>query len=234
MKTFKHGGGPGDAIYGLAIMKELGGGILHLNFDGHKKFDQRLFERQDYIKKIVHHVVRPMQKWFEMKVDYDLDKFRQQPYQQFTLLECHAMAMNIKMDFTKPWLSNIEPKYVAPIVITDTGRLRWPGNTVDWDQLRGFEKDCIFIGFKGEHDTFVKTRKLNIDFYKIKDAYEWAQIMLGGKLFIGNQSSGLSIAEGLKVPRVADIWEGKSKQYPFGKHGYYELSADLIRRYLNG
>ena len=233
MKTFKHGGGPGDAIYGLATMKYLGGGLLHLNFDGVRQFDQRLFIKQNYIKEIKNHIIRPNEKWLEFPVDYDLDLFRQQPFYEYTLVECHAMGLGVKFDYTKPWISNIDRKRTSTIVINDTGKLRWPGITIDWDQLKGFEEHCVFTGFEHEYNTFVKNRGLKVKYYKIKDAYEWAQVILGSKLYIGNQSSGLAIAEGLKVPRVADLWEGGSKQYPLGEHGYYKLTKDIIRRYLN-
>jgi hypothetical protein len=72
-----------------------------------------------------------------------------------------------------------------------------------------------------------------VKYYPIKNALDFAQIIKGSKLYLGNQSTGLAIAEGLKHPRVADIYKGLSKQYPKGKNGHYELSEDLIRRYLN-
>jgi hypothetical protein len=63
---------------------------------------------------------------------------------------------------------------------------------------------------------------------------EFAQIIKGSKLYLGNQSTGLAIAEGLKVPRVADLYLGRSKQFPKGENGHWGLSKALIRRYLDG
>jgi hypothetical protein len=81
---------------------------------------------------------------------------------------------------------------------------------------------------------FVRNRNINVPFYPIRDALEFARVIKGSKLYIGNQSTGLSLAEGIKAPRVADLYLGLSKQYPYGDTGHYKLTKDLIRRYVNG
>jgi len=223
MKTFKHSGGGGDMLYGLATMFHLGGGKLFLNIDKGPKFYKSLLEKQPYIDEVIY--------GSKGNVDYDLDLFRQQPFNQFTLLECHAMAFNLKFDLTEPWFFNIEPKHVADIVINDTGKLRWPGVTLNWSQLKGFEDRAIFIGHPHEHKNFCRDR-FKIPRVEVKDALEFASIIKGSKLYVCNQSTGLSLAEGMKVPRCADLYEGRSKQYPKGENGHYEISAELIRSYL--
>lgn len=230
MKTFKHGGGGGDMIFGLATMYNMGGGILHLNIDV-KGFYKRLLERQKYVKKLIYEHYS-QKNWRNFKVDVDLDLFRQQPFNTYTLLECHAMAQNIKFDFSKPWIFNIDPKEIAPIVINDTGKLRWPGVTLDWKILKDFRKKCVFIGLENEHSNFCRDR-FKVDYYKIKDALEWSQIIKGGKMYVGNQSAGITLAEGMKVVRFVDLYLGKSKQYPKGEHGFFKISRDLIERYLD-
>jgi hypothetical protein len=234
MKTFKHGGGGGDMIYGLATMKALGGGVLHLNLDYAKLFYKRLVEAQPYVKKAIHCRFTNKQ-WKKVKVDYNLDLFRNQPFNSgYTIMECHRMAFGLDFDLTKPWLSNIEPKHVTDIVINDTGKLRWEGVTVDWEQLRGYEDRAVFVGLDIEYENFCKNRNYKLPHYKIKDAIHFAQIIAGSKLYLGNQSTGLAIAEGLKHPRVADLYLGKSKQTPKGKNGHSELTKKLLRRYVDG
>jgi len=233
VKTFKHRGGGGDMLYGLATMKNLGGGVIHLNMDSERKFYKPLLEVQPYVKEIIYYAM-DINKWLNFKVDYDLDLFRGQPFNGgYTILECHAMAFGLNFDLTVPWISNVEPKPVADIVINDTGKIRWEGVTVDWEQLRGYEDRAVFIGLAGEYDNFCKNRNYELPHYKIKDAMDFAQIIKGSKLYLGNQSTGLAIAEGLKHPRVADLYLGKSKQYPKGDNGHWELKKDLIERYLN-
>ena len=79
VKTFRHGGGGGDMIYGLATMKALGGGILHLNIDKEKKFYKSLLEAQPYIQEVIYHGFNAKQ-WKDFKVECDLDLFRNQPF----------------------------------------------------------------------------------------------------------------------------------------------------------
>ena len=132
-------------IYGLATMKALGGGELHLNMDDYLRFFEKLLHRQPYIKRLVY-CDTPLAEWEAFKVDYDLDLFRQMPFNMgYTILECHRMVFGLDFDITKPWLSNIEPKYIADIVINDTGRSRWEGVTVNWEELRGFEDKAVFV-----------------------------------------------------------------------------------------
>ena len=147
MKTFRHGGGGGDMLYGLATMKNLGGGELLLNIDADKKFYKSLLEAQPYIKKLTYYQMNSSE-WRKVKADYDLDLFREQPFNEFPLLKCHAMAFNLSFDLSLPWLENIEPKAVSEIVINDTGKLRWEGVTLNWNELKEFKSKCIFIGLK--------------------------------------------------------------------------------------
>ena len=118
MKTFKHGEGTGDVIYGLPAMKVLGGGDLYLNI-GLMAIDS-LLELQPYVNKI--HKIRISDKeWKDYPVDYDLDKFRKQNYNRYTVSQCHLLAFNLEFDLSQPWLENIQPNPIAPIVINDTG-----------------------------------------------------------------------------------------------------------------
>jgi hypothetical protein len=231
MKSFKHGGGGGDMIYGLATMFHLGGGVLHLNIDKNKKFYKEMLELQPYIRKVVYHEMSAKD-WSEFEVDYNLDLFRQQPFLKYPILQCHARAFNLKFDLDEPWLFKIKPKRLSPIVINDTGKLRWEGITVKWEYLEPYKKRCIFIGLPNEHSNFERDR-FKIKHVKIKNSLEFAQIIKGSKLYVGNQSTGLAIAEGLKHPRVADLYIGRSKQFPFGDDGYYRLNEDIIRRYVS-
>jgi len=230
--TFKHGGGCGDMIYGLATMYNLGGGTLHLNIDQDKKFYRSLLEAQPYVKGLIYHSFLAPQ-WKAFDVVYNLDEFRNQPFNTYTILECHAMAFKLNFNLDAPWLFNIQPKYVADIIINDTGKLRWEGITIDWEELRGFEDRAVFVGLDHEYKNFCENRKYNIKRYEIKDAMEFAEIIKGSKFYLGNQSTGLAIAEGLKVPRFADLYLGRSKQYPKGKTGHWKLESELVRRYLD-
>jgi hypothetical protein len=228
-KTFKHVGGGGDMIYGLATMRQLGGGILHLN-SSWPSFFESLLLLQPYVTKIEYHLFL-YQQWQELQVDYNLDLFREINHNTFPVVECHRLAFNLDFDLTEPWLFNVEPKHVADIVINDTGNARFPGDTVEWSLLKPYVDRCVFIGVDQEYEEFEKN-KFKVKRHILTTALEFAQIIKGSKLYVANQSCGLAMAEGMKHPRVADLYYGPAKQYPYGDNGYYELTTELIEKYL--
>ena len=59
------------------------------------------------------------------------------------------------------------------------------------------------------------------------------QIIAGSKLFVGNQSFAFSVAEGLKHPRVLEVYYQANNCQPHGNDGYTYLTKELIERYLN-
>ena len=221
--TFKHSGGMGDLILGLPTVKELGGGLFYLHTSEHGVLG-KLLEVQPYLK--VESL--PFAEWKEKQVTHNLDLFR--TISKESIAAMHADAFHVKPDFTKPWLFNIPPKKVAKIVIHDTGRQRFPGYTVDWNLLRGHEKDCVFIGYKtSDYRIFLEDRKLDIPHYETKDLYEVAQVIAGCDLFIGNSSAPYTIAEGLKKPLVIDLYVGRP-QYPLSHSGFVNLSEHLFKK----
>jgi len=228
-KTFKHVGGGGDMIYGLATMKELGGGILHLNSSQGGYFESLLL-KQPYVKEIVNHAF-VYADWQKLEVDFNLDRFREIDHNIYTILECHAIAFNVEIEYTDPWLFNIEPMYVADIVINDTGKARFPGNSVNWNLLKPYADRCVFLGEDSEYKEFCNNR-FELRRYCLSEALEFARIIKGSKLYVANQSSGLAMAEGMKHPRVADLYYGWAKQFPFGFNGHCKLTKKIIEKYL--
>lgn len=228
-KTFKHGGGGGDMIYGLATMRQLGGGELHMNAGSSEYFDT-LLRLQPYVKGIVYHRF-VYADWVAFQVDLNLDRFREQDHCTYPIIECHRRAFNLDFDLTEPWLFNVEPNHIADIVINDTGNARFPGDTVDWNLLKPYVDRCVFLGVDQEYEEFCNKR-FEVRRYILREALEFAQIIKGSKLYVCNQSSGLAMAEGMKHPRVADLYYGPAKQYPFGEHGYYKLTDEIIQKYL--
>jgi len=226
MNTFKHGGGLGDMILGLPTIIALGGGEYLLRDDQIAKLG-RLFEVQPYM------TVRRITdiEWKNIEVTHNLDLFRGTISAE-SIAEMHLGAFNVKFDLSQPWLFNIPENKIAKIVINDTGMQRFPGRTIDWNLLKGYEKDCIFIGYKdSDYGAFIKNRKLNIEHYSTADLFEVAKVIAGCNLFIGNQSSAYTIAEGLKKTLAIDLYEGKP-QYPFGKNGYTGISTSLLEEYI--
>jgi hypothetical protein len=222
MNTFKHSGGHGDLILGLPTVIAIGGGTFYLHRPQARAIN-RLLEVQPYIKNIV---ILDEPQWEAMEVTHNLDLFRHSS--NLSVARMHLDAFKVTFDLSQQWLFNIAPKLVAKIIIHDTGIQRWPGNTVNWNLLKGHEKECVFIGFDSDYLLFKKYKNLDIPYYKTEDLYEVAQIIAGANLFIGNQSAPYTIAEGLKKTLVLDL-SMQRPQFPFGSNGY----CGLGERHLN-
>ncbi len=229
-KTFKHGEGTGDIIYSLPTVMALGGGEYYIFIATERTSVYKVMELQPYISK-AHIFTGCLEEYKNLKVDYNLDEFRSQNYNQRILIDCHLSAFNVTFDVTQPFLFNIKPKRVSRIVVNNTGN-RFPGNTVDWSVLKKYEKDCVFVGHNIEYEDFTKKYDLDIERYVVKDILEFAQVIKGSNLYIANQSVGFAMAEGMKHPRVLDVYIGPSRQYPQGADGYNSLSNETIERYL--
>jgi len=227
--TFLHSGSYGDMIFGLPACIALGGGTYYLRKDQYGGIG-RLLEAQPYLKvEIVSD-----EEWKRLKnekgVTHDLDLFR--GTNKLHVTHMHLAAFNLEFDLSQPYLFNIPPKKIARIVVQDTGRQRFPGSTVDWHNLKKVEKDCVFIGLDGDWNFFKQDRPyLDIPRYHADDIYEFARAIAGADLFVGNMSIGQTMAEGLKIPYVVDLYIGRP-QYPLTEFGHASLCDEVFYWYL--
>lgn len=215
-KSFKHSGDAGDCIYGMAAIHALNiKSHLYLNInppfrntleDGSislftKEKTERLIDllaSQPYISKV--------KIWEGEPIDIDLDLFRKFiiGYPAVNICESHLRLLNLPLHHKdKKWLS-VEPKPVAEIVIARSGRYR---NNSVWNfdlQKFVYSHNSIFVGHKREFEDFQRFMP-NIPHYETKNLLEVAQIIAGSRIFIGNQSSPFSIAEGLKHNSILEV-----------------------------
>lgn len=227
MNTYKHSGKFGDMIFSLPTVIASGGGDYYLRSDMVPNIG-RLFEAQPYMKV----KVLSTAEWQAFVPTHNLDLFRASS--ETSIIKMHLDAFKLKFDLSQPYLFNIPTKKIAKIVINDSGGKvdsKFPGYTVNWSLLKPHEKECVFIGYEGEYTAFKEHRKLNVDFYKIQDLYEWAQIIQGSQLYIGNMTSGQCIAEGLKKPYCIDL-HANLPQYPLTSHSYVGLCAPILYWHL--
>lgn len=200
MGTYKHSGDIGDLIYSLPIIKYLGKGDLFLNIQGlqSKKPDgsysgftenllrllMPLLESQNYINRV--------EAWKKQPVAVDLDYFRTGSCNILNLCEKMLHSYSVpKTEIQSPWIT-CQPKKVAKHVFARSFRYR--NDLIDYSKLLSeFDGDCVFIGLQEEHDDFeAKFGKIN--FYKVRDFLEMAEIINGSECFYGNQSSPMALA----------------------------------------
>lgn len=231
MKSYKHSGTFGDLIYGLSVVKKMGGGTLAVAMNNIERCvaqygyrpdevdpmhrgrftdkDYKLLSpfltRQSYITTI--------QKWEPgwAEADVDLDRFRGVLFRGFEGNYVQAYHMTFSLPFTadvlnETWLE-ADSKTIAPVVINRTFRYRCPDGTGAWQGLleqANITQNGVFVGNTDEHEDFVKSTGFNVDYYPVQDFKELADIIAGADLFMGNQSAAYAIAMGLGKSSVLE------------------------------
>ena len=240
-KTFLHSGARGDIIYSLPTIKALGGGILYISLDTKyyksKPMDQQDFEwfkellvGQDYLEDVK--LWQP-----DTHIDYDLNQFRTSPNSDllFTLLTSnHLNAFNATFDLSQPWLdcTKIGTLHKADIIINRSLRYHAP---FSWNELFQWQNRCLFVGMPDEYADFIKkTGLVGIPHYNTCSYRQLTQVIVGSKLFVGNQSFPFALAEAIKCPRVLEACPICPNCMPQSENGYTRLTQGVLRHYLLG
>lgn len=144
--------------------------------------------------------------------DWESGEFRSQGLHSVsqTLFQSHLNWLiqdkGIGHDFTSesPWFT-VEPskKTEGRIIVSRSERYRNP--YFNWKAVVDKYGDKIlFIGLPHEHAEFCSTYR-SVEHFPTKNYLEIAQAIAGSLLFIGNQSSPMAVAEGLKHPSIQEV-----------------------------
>ena len=210
MKSAVISGDIGDIVYSLPTIRALGIELIYLNVNrkyklpgiGQTKFNEKgaqmlipLLSYQPYIKEV---------KMYDgEKVDYNLDLFRYYGDLTYSNL-CYTMLKTFGCspdEMKKQWLF-VEPSPNGkPVLINKTDRYLNP--EVNWNAfIDSYGEYMGFVGIESEYESFISEYKCDIPFHPTNDFLELAHLISGSSIFIGNQSSPYSIAEGLKKDTI--------------------------------
>lgn len=222
MRSYQHKGALGDILYSLPTVIATGGGIYYVRKHNQWQFMHKLLETQKYLAE-----VRP---GTPKHVDYNLDLYRDisRHDPELYLPYCHAAACNVTVTTDRAWLNGISPLPTKKIVVNRTKRYH---GRLDYSLLKKYEADAGFVGFYYQFEDFCKRFDLNIHFIEIKDALNMARVILGSRVFIGNQSLAYAIAESAKHPRVLEVSDKKPNCGPHGPQGHTKLTERLLEHY---
>lgn len=226
--NFKHSGSAGDVIYSLPVIKEFGGGTLHLScniddfYELQKLADPRNHPLSPYkldgtLGVLTHTISRCLiplleqqeyiissKVWKKEDIDVDLNLWRTSDTINFfstNLTDCHAITSRLSTGLgDRQWL-HVSPNKKFEVIFARSTRhreLNFP-----WINFKRRFPNAVFTGIETEHADFVNNFG-EIPFYKAHDFLDLAQIIAGCDLFIGNQSLPYAIAEGLKVNRIQE------------------------------
>ncbi len=248
--SFLHSGHLGDVINALQVIKELSKThkcnfylqankslpkhavrYKHANdyiymSDRMVKMILPLLKHQNYIEKV--------EKYNGQKIDIDLDLFRKMPM-NFNLDEVrwYFQLTGIHADLSIPYL-NVEPSEEIKNKIVIMRSTRKKNIFINYAFLKDY-KNILFIGLKDEYED-LKKEVPNLEFHDCKDFLEAAEIIQASRFFIGNSSFGFTIAEALKVPRLAESFPQFPVIYPNGVEGYefyFQIHFEKLFKHLN-
>ena len=216
--SFHHSGNCGDIIYSLPTVKELarnGKARMLLNINQAAKYENFHPLGNVMLNKTMADMLAPLllhQPYIESceiyeqgDFDYNLDTFRSYTFllDRGSIARWYFHVFAISAPLYKPWLTapvNADAK--DAIIIARSHRYRNPH--ISYDFLSRYPK-LLFIGVREEYDD-MKLMIPSLVWRPVKDFLEMASLLNGCRLFIGNQSFPFSIAEGLKVNRLLEIY----------------------------
>lgn len=151
------------------------------------------------------------------------------PNMEVDLAQFHWEAVGLpgKANCDVPWITGIQPSPIAEIVISRTGRY---SGQLDWLNLKDYAARAVFVGHAEEWRTF-QHDFFEIRFHQATSLVDLAQTIAGAKLFVGNQSFGLALADAMLIPRVAEL----SASHPIRTssiHAHQDLTHEIMEAYL--
>lgn len=153
------------------------------------------------------------------KIHYDLTLFREFPfdYRMGSIARWYFLTFGINYDLSKPWLQITPDRtYQDAIVLARSSRYRTPG--IDHRFLNKYPR-LVFVGMPDEYED-MKQQIPSLAYQPVKHFLELASVIAGSRLFIGNQSFPFSLAEGLKVTRVLEVFPQCPNVVVEGANGY--------------
>lgn len=179
--------------------------------------------------------------WKDEPVDWTSEDFRNGFHQMFsTLLSSHARHAESVGFISRipkgdaPWITTDADKATAGrVVINRTARYQNPH--FPWGKIVAhYGKRLLFVGTEDEHNMFCNIHGY-VERKPTKNLLEVARLIAGSALFIGNQSVAMTIAEGLKHPRVMETClEVCDCIYPGSQNAQYVADGSVTLPDIDG
>jgi len=232
-ESFTHSGDLGDIIYALPAIRACGGGVLEL-FDTpgrttHAMTPERaalvipLIELQPYIRSC---------RWVE-RPDHDhaLNGFRDHRHPSRNIADMHLATIGKGSEHrATQWLTVDRATRVRAVVVHRSPRYNNP--RFPWREIVDmYGEDIVFVGLPDEHADFCR-RFGAVAYHATASLLEVARVIAGAELFIGGQSCGAAIAEGLKHRMILEIcpWQHDCYFERMGRMNGWDDSIELPGR----
>ncbi|WP_454801726.1 hypothetical protein [Mucilaginibacter phyllosphaerae] len=234
--NFQHTGNAGDVIFALPVLKKLHQVVkqplnLLLKINEPMRLSNGLVHplnnvmlnqaTVDMLKPLMlaQPYINSCEVYKDEHIDINLSLFRRAGIRQDrgNIARWNFYTTGVTANLSEKWLF-VEPdlKYANSIIIARSQRYNNP--VIDHSFLAKYP-DVVFLGVKAEYENMQKMIP-HIKWVQVKNFLEMAQIIAGGKFFIGNQSFPFSLAEGLKAKRVLETYHAAPNVIIEGADGY--------------
>ena len=242
--NFFHSGHVGDIITSLAVIKKLS--LTHecnlfINLNKKISYDynnhpgngffmnQKLFNNLEPLLKCQKYL-KTIKIYDNENIHVNLDHFRALPVKLINPPRYYFHLLGEKADLSKPFIDVTgHEKIKNKIVVIRSFRFR--NEFISYRFLKDYD-NILFIGLKSEYEDFIKYVP-NAEFYDCKNFLEMAQIIKSSKFFIGNQSLGYAIADGLNIPRILENCPDYSAVQPEGEQAYDFFYQPHFEKWFN-
>jgi hypothetical protein len=257
--NFKHSGRLGDIVYALPLIKAWVEkaqckGNLYIRNDDFYEIKDSVFHPGNgvTVNQALFDYIYPLLKNIDFlnKIIYckttaipqdavDLDLFKKSG------LNLHASgnqiwyrkAHSVPVAFEKKWLdfktelrSPLGTKHHNVVINKST---RYYNKSINYSFLDEIPS-VGFVGLELEYEHFIKKHQLKkLDYIPTRSALEVAMHISNADLFLGNQSLGFAIAEGLKVTRAVEVYEPIPVVIPIGGTCIEYTRTDQLLHFLS-
>ena len=243
--TFLHSGHIGDIINVLPVLKEISKThkcklFIELNlplpvpYEGHQG-------GQFYLNEKIYKMLFPLLKqqkyissidiFTNQKIDINFNIIRKLPINLlFDNLRYafHIAGVQVNLNNEFLYVDN-HPHIKNKIVILRS--FRYQNDFINYNFLENYENP-FYVGTYDEFKDLKKNLK-NLEFYECKDFLDMAMIIKSSKIFIGNSSLGIDIADGLKTPRLLEASPYFPARQIHGEKGYDFYFQSHFEKYFN-
>mgnify|MGYP003333651752 FL=1 len=234
-------GDAGDCFVSLATLQHRGGKYdYYLRDNGMTK---GIVSRVDLVRGLIEAqpYINSVRIWKREPIAWASEGFRPKWHDGVrSLADCHAKHafdtgfIKSMPDMSKQWLF-VEPdkNWAGNVIVNRTER--YPNDTFNWKAIvEHYGSRIVFIGLPHEHEKFCASFG-KVRYRPTVDMLEVAQMIAGSALFIGNQSAAMTIAEGLKHPRIQEscLWLPDCI-YPGAKNAQYVHNGACVLPDVDG
>lgn len=188
-----------------------------------------LFLSQDYIHDFV--------EWKGEEFDFDMDLIRQERFTNQPRGSLNRwfsyVYPQMQSDLSQKYIQlpkDADSQYAGKVFLNFTQRHR--NYLPAYYFLKPYQDRLIFTGLEKERDLFCKAWGLDIPLLKVNHFLELGMALNSCKFLLANASMVFQIAEGLKIPRILEIFPVMPNVIPVGEHAYDAYDESAIRFYF--